>query len=177
MLKHDSPRAGVLEVKKQLASAVAANRSEDIKRLLLRLRQELVVSEELLRVSVVSVLLASYRLDVAHTKGCSQETKIGLTVGKLRSNPSKQIADLAKDIVQKVCVCSCSFEACRRLRKDLVDRSPSTLFIVLSGRRMSVPCARQPRLSPNQKNPSAVSSLSLCHFHAASCQMSYCCLR
>lgn len=34
-------------------------------------------------------------------EGRLQETKIGLTVGKLRSNPSKPVADLAKDIVQK----------------------------------------------------------------------------
>lgn len=69
MSKREFPLAGVLEVKKQLASAVAANRSEDIKRLLLRLRQELVVSEELLRVGICSGLLSSYRLDVAHAYG------------------------------------------------------------------------------------------------------------
>lgn len=41
-----------MELKKSLAGAVAANRTEDIKRLLLQLRQELVVTEELLRVRV-----------------------------------------------------------------------------------------------------------------------------
>ena len=32
---------------------------------------------------------------------CSQESKAGLAVGKLRSHASKQVSDLAKEIVKK----------------------------------------------------------------------------
>lgn len=41
---------GIIEVKKSLASAVAANRVEDVRRLLLRLRQEVAATEDLLKV-------------------------------------------------------------------------------------------------------------------------------
>ena len=40
----------VVDIRKALATAVTANRTDEIKRHLLRLRQELVASEELLRV-------------------------------------------------------------------------------------------------------------------------------
>lgn len=32
---------------------------------------------------------------------CPQETKIGLTVGKLRSNADKQVSALARELVKK----------------------------------------------------------------------------
>lgn len=41
----------VIELKKALASAVTANRTDDMKRILLRLRQELTATEEIIRVS------------------------------------------------------------------------------------------------------------------------------
>lgn len=44
---------GIIEVKKSLASAVAANRVEDVRRLLLRLRQEVVATEDLIKVTVL----------------------------------------------------------------------------------------------------------------------------
>lgn len=43
--------AQVIELKKSLASAVTANRTDDMKRILLRLRQELTATEEIIRVS------------------------------------------------------------------------------------------------------------------------------
>ncbi|KAI5481728.1 threonyl/alanyl tRNA synthetase, class II-like putative editing domain containing protein [Pseudohyphozyma bogoriensis] len=68
----------VLAMKKSLASAVTASRTEEVKSILLKLKKEVVATEELIR-----------------------ETKIGVAVNKLRQNPDKAVADLAKEIVRK----------------------------------------------------------------------------
>ena len=89
----------VVDIRKALATAVTANRTDEIKRHLLRLRQELVASEELLRVRSRSFCCtATWMLK----KRGVQDTKIGLSVGKLRQYSSKEVADIAKDIVKKV---------------------------------------------------------------------------
>ncbi|KAK4050442.1 transcription elongation factor TFIIS [Microbotryomycetes sp. JL201] len=73
-----TPIAVVQALKKQLTTAVAADNADDIKRVLNQLKSDIVVSEELIR-----------------------ETKIGVTVGKLRQNSNKSVVDLAKEIVRK----------------------------------------------------------------------------
>ncbi|KAM0752417.1 transcription elongation factor [Meredithblackwellia eburnea MCA 4105] len=68
----------VLNLKKTLAAAVSNNRTEEIKGILGKLKSEVVVTEDLIR-----------------------ETKIGIAVNKLRQNPTKEVADLAKELVKK----------------------------------------------------------------------------
>jgi len=68
----------VLQLRKQLATAVAGNHVEQIKQILRRMKTEIHASEDLLR-----------------------ETKVGLSVGKLRQNGSKEVAEMAKEIVRK----------------------------------------------------------------------------
>ncbi|GAA5846935.1 hypothetical protein JCM5353_006401 [Sporobolomyces roseus] len=68
----------ILTLRKQLLSAISDNKVEDAVETLKRLRSEVVASDELLR-----------------------ETKIGITVNKLRSNESKEVGDLAKELVKK----------------------------------------------------------------------------
>ncbi|KAK4052929.1 transcription elongation factor TFIIS [Microbotryomycetes sp. JL221] len=73
-----TPTAVVQTLKKQLAAAVSADRTQEIVQVLNQLKKDVVVSEELIR-----------------------ETKIGVTVGKLRQNSNKEVVDLAKEIVRK----------------------------------------------------------------------------
>ncbi|GAA5845690.1 hypothetical protein JCM11251_003929 [Rhodosporidiobolus azoricus] len=70
--------SAVLALRKQLQSATADNKTEDAVRVLQQLKKEFVATEELLR-----------------------ETKIGVTVNKLKSNSAKEIADLSKELVRK----------------------------------------------------------------------------
>ena len=98
--------AQVIELKKSLASAVTANRTDDMKRILLRLRQELTATEEIIRVSYSPLAWLLLEDLSAQVLGVvvfhAQDTKIGLSVGKLRTNANKEISELAKDIVKKV---------------------------------------------------------------------------
>jgi hypothetical protein len=73
----------IVELRKNLANHGTANRTSDMKHILLKLRADLAPTEELLR-----------------------ETRIGLSVGKLRSHADKEISELAKGIVKKVCPCA-----------------------------------------------------------------------
>ncbi|GAA5996999.1 hypothetical protein JCM5350_001474 [Sporobolomyces pararoseus] len=68
----------VITLRKQLMSAAGDNKTEDVVGILKKLKAEVVATDELLR-----------------------ETKIGITVNKLRSNESKQVGDLAKELVKK----------------------------------------------------------------------------
>ncbi|GAA5884584.1 hypothetical protein JCM16303_000040 [Sporobolomyces ruberrimus] len=70
--------AAVTTLRKQLISATADKKSDEIVDILKRLKSEVVATDDLLR-----------------------ETKIGITVNKLRSNESKEIGDLAKELVRK----------------------------------------------------------------------------
>ncbi|GAA5858399.1 hypothetical protein JCM8547_004678 [Rhodosporidiobolus lusitaniae] len=68
----------ILQLRKQLQSAVADSKPEEAVAILKRLKTEVVATEELLR-----------------------ETKIGVTINKLKTNPSKEVADLSKELVKK----------------------------------------------------------------------------
>ncbi|GAA5834940.1 hypothetical protein JCM3766R1_002047 [Sporobolomyces carnicolor] len=68
----------VTTMRKQLMSAAAEKKTEDVVEILKRLKTEVLATDELLR-----------------------ETKIGITVNKLRSNESKEVGDLAKELVKK----------------------------------------------------------------------------
>ncbi|GAA6041575.1 hypothetical protein JCM8097_004273 [Rhodosporidiobolus ruineniae] len=68
----------ILALRKKLLAATADNKSEDAIAVLKQLKTEVVATEELLR-----------------------ETKIGVTINKLKSNPSKEVADLSKELVRK----------------------------------------------------------------------------
>ncbi|KAG8704157.1 RNA polymerase II elongation factor [Ceratobasidium sp. 395] len=63
---------------KELQTATTAGKPEDGATILKQLKQHVVATEELLR-----------------------ETKAGLAIGKLRSHPRKEVADLAKELVKK----------------------------------------------------------------------------
>ncbi|GAA5878915.1 hypothetical protein JCM1840_000838 [Sporobolomyces johnsonii] len=65
-------------LRKQLLAASDDSKVPEVVEVLKRLKQEVVATEKLLR-----------------------ETKIGVTVNKLRNNQSKEVADLAKELVQK----------------------------------------------------------------------------
>ncbi|CAD6566954.1 MAG: RNA polymerase II elongation factor [Cyphobasidiales sp. Tagirdzhanova-0007] len=73
-----SATAQILGLKKALATAASAGKTEEIKNLLLQLKADVKATEELLR-----------------------ETKIGLSVGKLRQNDNSEVASLAKELVKK----------------------------------------------------------------------------
>ncbi|GAA5899290.1 transcription elongation factor DST1 [Sporobolomyces salmoneus] len=68
----------VITLRKQLMSATSDKKTENVVDILRRLKTEVVATDELLR-----------------------ETKIGITVNKLRSNESKDVSDLAKELVKK----------------------------------------------------------------------------
>ncbi|ORY90236.1 transcription factor S-II, central domain-domain-containing protein [Leucosporidium creatinivorum] len=73
-----TPVAFVQGLKKQLNAASTANKPEELVAILHQLKKDVIATEDLIR-----------------------ETKIGVTVNKLRQNPSKEVADLAKEIVRK----------------------------------------------------------------------------
>lgn len=71
-----------------------------------QLKKDVVATEELIRVSSCDPNLGLNLLNsVSHTHSLtpthSQETKIGITVNKLRTNSDKQVSDLVKEIVRK----------------------------------------------------------------------------
>ncbi|BGP21241.1 transcription elongation factor TFIIS [Rhodotorula toruloides] len=69
----------ILALRKQLIAATGESQNiEDAVNILKRLKEEVVATDELLR-----------------------ETKIGVTVNKLRNNTAKEVADLAKELVRK----------------------------------------------------------------------------
>ncbi|GAA5923571.1 transcription elongation factor DST1 [Sporobolomyces koalae] len=68
----------VITLRKQLLSATSDKKTEDAIHVLRQLKAEVVATDDLLR-----------------------ETKIGITVNKLRSNESKEIGDLAKELIKK----------------------------------------------------------------------------
>ncbi|KAL7341082.1 transcription factor S-II, central domain-containing protein [Rhodotorula toruloides] len=69
----------ILALRKQLIAATGESQNtEDAVIILKRLKEEVVATDELLR-----------------------ETKIGVTVNKLRNNTAKEVADLAKELVRK----------------------------------------------------------------------------
>ncbi|BGP12211.1 hypothetical protein JCM10213_007467 [Rhodosporidiobolus nylandii] len=68
----------ILALRKQLLAATGDGKTEEAVSILKRLKTEVVATEELLR-----------------------ETKIGVTINKLKSNPAKEIADLSKELVRK----------------------------------------------------------------------------
>ncbi|SCV68014.1 BQ2448_135 [Microbotryum intermedium] len=73
-----TPTSLVLGLKKQLSTAVTKDQPQEITSILQQLKKQVIATEELIR-----------------------ETKIGVTVNKLKSNPNKQVADLAREIVKK----------------------------------------------------------------------------
>lgn len=74
---------------------------QEVTSILLKLKTEVVATEELIR---VRGLRCAHDQDLAevmvHPKS-TQETKIGVTVNKLRQNADKAVSDLAKEIVRK----------------------------------------------------------------------------
>ncbi|GAA5909313.1 hypothetical protein JCM6882_000948 [Rhodosporidiobolus microsporus] len=68
----------ILALRKQLMNATGENKTEEAVRILQQLKKEVVATEELLR-----------------------ETKIGVTINKLKSNAAKEVADLSKELVRK----------------------------------------------------------------------------
>ncbi|GAA5981191.1 hypothetical protein JCM11641_003142 [Rhodosporidiobolus odoratus] len=68
----------ILTLRKQLLAATTDNKPQEAVAILKRLKTEVVATEELLR-----------------------ETKIGVTINKLKNNPSKEVADLSKELVRQ----------------------------------------------------------------------------
>ncbi|KDE03785.1 transcription elongation factor S-II, variant [Microbotryum lychnidis-dioicae p1A1 Lamole] len=73
-----TPTSLVVSLKKQLSTAVTKDQPQEIASILQQLKKQVIATEELIR-----------------------ETKIGVTVNKLKSNPNKAVADLAREIVKK----------------------------------------------------------------------------
>ncbi|SCZ91453.1 BZ3500_MvSof-1268-A1-R1_Chr1-2g01419 [Microbotryum saponariae] len=73
-----TPTSLVVSLKKQLSTAVTKDQPQEIASILQQLKKQVIATEDLIR-----------------------ETKIGVTVNKLKSNPNKAVADLAREIVKK----------------------------------------------------------------------------
>lgn len=72
--------------------------SQDIKNLLNQLKTDFVVTEELIRVRSLLHHSPTSEFEPDHLV---QETKIGISVNKLRSCADKDVAELAKEIIKK----------------------------------------------------------------------------
>lgn len=73
--------------------------TQEIKSILSQLKADVIATEALIRVRLPPPLVLFLNLNTSSSP--TQETKIGVTVNKLRQNASSEVADLAKEIVRK----------------------------------------------------------------------------
>ncbi|SGY38083.1 BQ5605_C003g01955 [Microbotryum silenes-dioicae] len=89
-----TPTSLVVSLKKQLSTAVTKDQPQVLPVPLLRITGQDADPE-------IASILQQLKKQVIATEELIRETKIGVTVNKLKSNPNKAVADLAREIVKK----------------------------------------------------------------------------
>ncbi|KAL5638708.1 hypothetical protein ACGC1H_003163 [Rhizoctonia solani] len=117
--------AEVKKLIKDLQVATTTGKPEDGVTILKQLKQNVVATEELLR-----------------------ETKAGLAIGKLRSHPRKEIADLAKELVKKW---KEAVEASKKAKA--AGGTPTTPTTAASSAKPTPPPAATSKPAPSQPSP------------------------
>ncbi|KAH8924602.1 transcription elongation factor [Atractiella rhizophila] len=120
----------IVEWRDQLDVAVANNKMDDLKTILMKLKNDIVVNEELIR-----------------------ETRIGLKVGKLRSSDNKEVSSLAKGLVKKWKeLVEAGKGSGGKTNTPKPARKDSTISVTSSGARPPPPAS--PKLQTSTGSPS-----------------------
>lgn len=123
---------------------------QDIVAILTQLKNDVVVSEDLIRVSRLDSISRKHRCS---SSLCLQITKIGITVNSLRKNENKAVSELAKEIIKKW---KSDVGAAKPAKASAESATPCQFIAALACLSILTRCAASvlPTPSPGPNSPS-----------------------